>query len=730
MVTASTLSIRTQFFYHLYDGQEGFICIAHTSPDIGKSSFSQDFFRWPNQKDDLLSFIESIVTRHNIWFCINLLNKPARRKENCLPTNLVWADLDECDPLTVDPKPPVILETSPKRYQAIWRLDQVVEPHVAENYSKRIAYANAKNGADPSGWDLTQLLRVPETYNYKYENTPTGVAQVKLVKGLDVKVPVQLFEAVDQAPLNEVDKLLEEGIPTELPDVKLVLYKYSKDLDRLDFTPLYEYLPDDNDDWSKLLWRLINVCFEAGMTPEETFVVAQTSKCNKYERDSRPLRYLWREVLKASAAHTGLKEVEGTFVPLVFPGIVPTEQEIPSDTFVNQYKNWAENATDAIPAFHELAAFILLSTALAGHIRLATNYGEVVPNLWGLILGDSTLTRKTTAMRMAMDLLTEIDPEYILATDGSAEGLLTGLSKRPGRTSVYFRDEVSGMFDAMHKKDYLAGMPEILTQLYDVPEVFKRQLRKETVYVTKPVFIFFGGGIKDRVYQLLNEDYILSGFLPRFLVVSGEADITKIRRTGPSTHESSAAKERIRNKLVDLLEAYRQTVEIKVGSQTTSINKPVDAFLTPEAWAAYGEIEHSLAITASQSPYASLALPTYERQSRSLLKMSVLLGASRQEPQASTIAIEPKDVYGAAIYIERWAPHVIDMIQNAGKSTHERAYEKVLRLIRKEPGILRGVVMQYLHLTKREMDDIQHTLADRGTIIVRRERNGTRYYLG
>src|SRR6201999_3023795 len=90
-----------------------------------------------------------------------------------------------------------------------------------------------------------------------------------------------------------------------------------------------------------------------------------------------------------------------------------------------------------------------------------------VPNLWFMILGDTTLTRKTTAMDLAVDLLMDVDPDVILATDGSIEGLMQGLSTRPKRPSIFLRDEFSGLLEMMTKWDYYAGMAEVLTKLYD-----------------------------------------------------------------------------------------------------------------------------------------------------------------------------------------------------------------------------------------------------------------------
>lgn len=718
MTVATISSERLKFFDFLLSEGEGYLCIAYNDPQKGKGSFSQSFFQWPKQRRDLAEFIAAVSPRKNVWFCPTLLSKAERKKEYCLPTNLVWADLDECDPDSVNPKPPVVLETSPGRFQALWRLDQTIDPFLAENYSKRIAYGNAKNGADPSGWDLTQLLRVPYTHNYKYEVTMEKIPRVELKRGLDVWVPAALFEQLAKPELTDADQVLEQDMPsvTELPDHQAVLYKYLPQLQGT-FLNLYEYEPTNQDDWSKLLWSLINLGFEAGLDVDEVFAVVLHSKVNKYERDKRPIRYLWRDVLRADAKQKRIITDIGEFKPLRIPQII-TDEEIAAlpNTFINQYKDWASAATDAVEDYHELSAFILLSSVLAGYVRLETSYGEMIPNLWGLILGDSTLTRKTTAMRMAMDLLNEIDNEVILASDGSAEGLLTGLATRPGRTSIYFKDEVSGFFDSINRKDYLAGMPETLTHLYDVPTVFTRRLRKEVIVVQRPVFIFFGGGIQERVYEVVREEYVLSGFIPRFLVVSGKADMERLKMTGPSDPIGQTAKAQIREHLADLYENYRLRVDVKIGTQTTKIEKPVDAYLTTDAWARYGEIEMQMVTEASESPLRMLALPTFERMSRSMLKMATLIAASRQKPVEGTIQVEVSDVLVAAYYIKRWGKHTIDLLYNCGRSVQEKTLQRIQAEIARNPGILRSRLMQTFRLQKRDMDDIMGTLIDRGLV--------------
>src|SRR5579862_7181105 len=102
---------------------------------------------------------------------------------------------------------------------------------------------------------------------------------------------------------------------------------------------------------------------------------------------------------------------------------------------------------------------------MSGSIQLPTSYGLIIPNLWFLLLADTTLTRKSTALDLAVDMLTEVDPSLIMATDGSIEGMFTALSLRPGQPSIFLRDEFSGLIEMMTKRDYYAGMGEALTKM-------------------------------------------------------------------------------------------------------------------------------------------------------------------------------------------------------------------------------------------------------------------------
>jgi len=711
----SKSGIRRNFFDLLFADYEGYVCIATTEPNMPRASFRQKFFEWPREALKVEHYLLTVEKQHNVYFCVNLLSKMERRKENCLDTDIIWADLDEANPKDLKVQPTVTIVTSPGRFQALWRLTTKVAPELAEEYSRRIAYSC---DADKSGWDLGQLLRVPFTTNFKYKEQPT----IQLAHVSDKGVKPLLLEAFPTIQSIE-SKRLPVPLPDDLPQPQEILYKYQLGLKNRNFLEIYSAEPSEDGDWSRALWYLINLCFEAGMSAEEVFAITKDAPCNKYKRDGRPDTHLWRDIIKAETARNQLNLYNVDPITLTMPQMVDGPTTL---TFLDTYSDWAKEVTDAVVQFHDLSAMILLSSIIANYVRLEAAYGVIVPNLWGMILGESTVTRKSTAMRMPMDMLLAIDSEIIMATDGSPEGLLSGLSSRPNKVSIFYKDELSGFFTSINNKDYLAGMPETLTHLYDVRSVYNRRLRKEVIRIENAAFVFFGGGIADKVYEYISEDYITSGFMPRFLIIAGEGDVDNLRPTGPPTETSIAKRTAVTSAIHDLYETYATDVTTKIGAQHVLMPARIMAIMTDKAWAQYAEYEKTLLTEANKSPIPNLANPTFGRLARSLLKMAIIFGAARQQPTAkSEIEITDVDVKNAAWYIQEWGKYSIELILNAGTSEQEKDLSKIVRLITNNPGILRGQIMRVCHLNKHKADLYLDTLEQQ--MVVRKEKSGRGY---
>jgi len=716
--TAKSLQ-RLRFFELLFSDTVGILCLAVTDPRSPKTTFQQHFFDWPKDSIKVENFILKHERHYNMYFCVNLLNQFERKKEYCQETDLLWADLDSVNPdMIVDYPPPIVLRSSPGRWQAFWRLTSKIPSYQAEDYSRRLAY---HLGADKSGWDLGQLMRIPLTANYKY-NTPV---QIELQRMSELTVNAAVFEVL---PVSHGTLLRLAPDEPPIPDdehqaePETIIVKYSSLLRNTAFYALYTQDPEENDNWSSILWRLLHECYRVGMSSEETFVVARSAPCNKYARDGRPLEHLWRDVLKAAQEY---KHIDISSALIQMPTLIEEGDSRVTSTFLDTYRDWASEATDAVPDFHDMSMLIVLSAIVSSSVKLETSAGSITPNIWGLILGDSTLTRKTTAMRLAMDFLIMIDPSLIVATDGTAEGLLSGLSNRPNQASIFFKDEVSGLFNSMTKKDYLAGFQETLTALYDVPPITTRLLRKETIIIESPAFIFLCGGVPDRIFESIDEHFVLGGFLPRFLVVSGNAHIDDRRPLGPPTHLGLSKRPHIVNKIADLYETYATPIKQNLGGQIHMATPRITARMSPEAWRFNAQLETTMLHTAQDSLVKDLALPTMDRLSRSMLKIAVIFAACRQKPKNERIMVEEMDIANAATYVQRWGPNSIDLVVSAGKGRHEKFLERIHEFVQSMPGALKSTIMKRFHLSSRDAAAILQTLEERGQI--RKEPRGRGY---
>ena len=126
--------------------------------DRQRCRFHQSWFDYaPDRLEALIARIAELVKRHgNVYTSITLYAAPKRDKAQALPGRVVF----------VDDAPPgsytYTLKTSPDREQAFIILDQAADVSSRETIARRFSRT-----ADKSGWDITQLARVPGTFNTK-----------------------------------------------------------------------------------------------------------------------------------------------------------------------------------------------------------------------------------------------------------------------------------------------------------------------------------------------------------------------------------------------------------------------------------------------------------------------------------------------------------------------------------------------------------------------------------
>jgi AAA domain/RepB DNA-primase N-terminal domain len=241
------------------------------------------YYYWTGDSPDVFTArIDSCMRDgESLYFSMNRFSKKGRAEENCKSNLMLWADLDERHPsecVAMGLGPTCAWESSPGRYQAIWWLKQNVSPEVLARLNRALTYTV---GADPGGWDLTQVLRLPGTRNFKY----TGAPPVRLM-WVDERVSYDVRELWQRIRAN--DPYREGSGPR-----KLAKRDAPAKAQALLRTPEDGVVEGER---STRLWELECLLAEAGWDEEEIFDAVSVCAWNKHRDHPSVLR---REIAKA-----------------------------------------------------------------------------------------------------------------------------------------------------------------------------------------------------------------------------------------------------------------------------------------------------------------------------------------------------------------------------------------------------------------------------------------------
>lgn len=503
--------------------------------DLDTERPSHRWLEWPREANFIRRYA-ALRADEDVYFTTTLYDNQERRtSEHATAGQVVYADADTCHPSKFRLAPSAVVETSPGKYHAYWRMTEPQPAHTLAELSRLIATAHRADGCD-AGWIMTKILRVPGTTNNKGE--PYSIGQ-PVYNGKEY-TPEDIREAYKDIVLTAQTVVDVGSEPENLPD----LFEVSERIPEASWS-LYANEPPEGASWFEYLWRLKKDLFREGFTREEVYVVAKHAKCNKWGRDGRP-EMLWPQVVKCSL------EFDQDAVPEEISSDVADKQTrkrrnetyqflseeernavLDNPSFVDEYADWCmTRSPQSARKYHETMAYILLSSVMGSWGYIAPNYGRQSLNLWALILGPTTNTRKSTSIHRFSDVLhaweKRLGDVVDIGGDFTSEGLTTLLGERPDKVTFAWRDEIDGFLQEMMQKSYMAGTKQTMTALYDGRLSPKwRASDKKTAAEAKPdhkevVFNFVGVGVPEALAGVLTAKDIQSGFLPRFLFCVGD----------------------------------------------------------------------------------------------------------------------------------------------------------------------------------------------------------------
>lgn len=196
------------------------------------------------------------------------------------------------------------------------------------------------------------------------------------------------------------------------------------------------------------------------------------------------------------------------------------------DSFIGRYMSLCANS-ETPHAYDFWTACWLLSSAVGRSVVVDRPGAPVYLNLFAILVAESGVTRKSTAVRRATGLYRQIKPEHVNLVESRITPELLehqlSMSAIEGNKSqaVISIDE---LVKFLGREKYVSAMPTLLTDLYDCPSVRVGGgtfLRGQTVL--KEVFVsFLSASTPSWLIRAVNPDVIEGGFTSRVVFVVAE----------------------------------------------------------------------------------------------------------------------------------------------------------------------------------------------------------------
>lgn len=680
------------------------------------------WFTWAEERERAGRWISRRL-EGTLYFAVPLYSAQYRRSTELKTISSIYVD-DDGVTGQYNIEPSITVTSSPGHAHQYWVLAEPVDPKRAQRVGFNISAHHRHDselhdslpdghkfcGTDPGGWDATQILRVPGSLNNKPEHGLGGFRVTWEDRGTVVTIEELEAAYPDVAGAEFVGALTIDEIPADLPELGPLMARLAG---RPDLITLYTTTPSESQ-WSEKLFALENELFRSGFTATEVYRVALEAACNKFARGYKndrdgsytpfpnPALSLWRDVYKAEETHKmrdsdwtpGYDSAASSFAlaPVLDPELKPefeinllSEEEAHAaaghTTFIDRYVDWATSKTDAATVYHVASAFTVLSLVFGEFGHIAAKFGKVRLNLWFLVMGKTTRARKSTSRNLMLDLLEALESEgepgyhYDEGSNFTAEGLENALLEKPGRSSLIHRDEVQGLFKEINGKNYMAGLNDMLTALYDGKVMGKKRASGDAKNVrgVHTNFALYLMGIVSKITDILTLEDFQSGFLARFIHVIGEAP----ERTRESewlaqapVNEISMGDPAFMQMVGDLMKARTKWYSRLKGFSTLGIRGHDDA------WRRWNEAKWDLLQSILQHDRAEVLEAGVERLALSIAKAAALIAMADGR---DTIRMD--DMLVAIRYGEGWARDMVKSAEMVSESYWQKDMDAVADMV-------------------------------------------------
>jgi len=372
--------------------------------------------------------------------------------------------------------------------------------------------------------------------------------------------------------------------------------------------------------------------------------------------------------------------------------------------WVALYADEVSRLTASPRSFNVLAALVLGATAIKGRAVLNMTFGPVRPNLYGALIGQSTVYHKSTAMKKALGVLDAAGLSGLLLPDtGTSEGLVAALAERS--YGLMAHDEIARLFSSDRVK-YTMMLKQDLTAIFDGNTINKRLSAGGTT-VLNPYVSILGATTPEAFYAAVGDRDWNDGFLVRWLWAPPDCEPNFDAPALLSNSEQSSITNRLANPLRALAGAGETEFQLTRG--------------TLDAWNAW----RSDGLRRAHEYGDDTARSITARTNTAALKLAMILAAVNG--QWGCISIE---TMRAAIYLaDMYRKNAWQLLTERSRySIGGHKLAKAHRVIRERGGAVgcnRSTIQQFTNMRAHELRPVLEKLLSIGAVTL--SDDGKRY---
>lgn len=323
------------------------------------------------------------------------------------------------------------------------------------------------------------------------------------------------------------------------------------------------------------------------------------------------------------------------------------------------YTNYALEVTDAPKLYAEWLSYLVLSCVVNKHIYM--DYGgfmKIYPNLYLLIIGPSSVYRKSFSQKLAWSFVRQIYPDFRILDFSSQESFISELARDriPSQCGLIMIDELSGLMKKVKTSPHFSNLVEKMSSAFDADDLSRRigvkEKEKEVFNADEPFLNITAACSFDWLTASVETSDLTGGFLARFLwVVAREKE-------GEHWAEAKRGDAMKRTQILDRLNSIKDVIgEISWTSEAKE----------------YWEWWYSDFRKKNQGGRWDA---NYERMTNQVRKIAMLNAA-----QQMRLTIQLEDLYSAAAMAEPLVAHLNEVA--IGDNPEEILRQRILQYIKR-----------------------------------------------